>query len=61
MAKAYVRVSKVKELVKEINKEMRVGEDAVDKLDACIETLIRAAVQRAVADKRKTLKERDFA
>lgn len=61
MAKAYVRGSKVKEMVKEINKELRVGEDALDKLDVCVETLVKAAVQRAIADKRKTLKERDFA
>lgn len=61
MAKAYVRTTVVKEMVREVSKEMRIGEDAIDKLDVCIETLIRAAVARALADKRKTIKERDFA
>jgi histone H3/H4 len=59
---AYVRMSTVKNYIKtRTQNKMRIGEDAFDALDKKIQELVEVAMQRATAERRVTLKERDFA
>lgn len=60
MARAYVRASAIKEYVKALQPDFRVGGDVAEALDNKIELMIQLAVQRAKADKRKTVQPRDF-
>jgi histone H3/H4 len=61
MARAYIRASTVKEYVKALtNGEFRVAGDVAESLDNVIELMIQRAVQKARADKRKTVQPRDF-
>lgn len=61
MAEAFVRVSTVKKYVKGRLEGLRIGEDAVDAIDKKVQALLDEAIKHAVADKRKTIKERDIA
>ncbi len=57
MAK-YVVASKVKELVKSLG--MASSSDFVDSLDGKVEELVKAAVERAKANGRKTARGHDL-
>ena len=60
MADAYVRISTVKAYVKERLADMRIDEEVIDAIDKNVERMLDAAVAKAVADKRKTIKARDI-
>jgi histone H3/H4 len=60
MARAYIRASTVKEYVKALEPDFRVAADVAESLDNVIELMIQRAVQKAKADKRKTVQPRDF-
>lgn len=52
--------SRVKDLVKDIAPDFRVGSDALDVLEAQVKKLVSDAVVRAQGNKRKTLQGHDF-
>lgn len=56
----FVRISAVKAEVKKVGKDMRCPNDTVDGLDKYVKWVIGKAVERAKADKRKTVRPHDF-
>ena len=57
---ALLTKSKVKDLVKSIDSDMRIGGEALEGLGERLEEMVRYAIKRAKAGKRKTLKAMDF-
>ncbi|MDD3643855.1 MAG: hypothetical protein PHQ19_10375 [Candidatus Krumholzibacteria bacterium] len=58
MAETYIYASRIKDLAKK--HDMRMSGDAADALNAKIEEMVKAAVQRAKENKRKTVYGFDF-
>jgi histone H3/H4 len=57
--KIVIVVSKLKDHVKEEH-ELRISEEAINDLDGRIKELVKKAADAAKADKRGTIKARDF-
>ena len=60
MSDVLVVTSKVKELVKSIDPEMRTGSDFIEELSTGVGEIVKAAIQRAKVDGRKTIKADDL-
>jgi len=52
--------TQVKDFVKQIDGELRIGRETIDSLETVVKGLIRKGIERTKSNKRKTIKSQDI-